>query len=109
MIGYAAFAWLLWMIVMFRPGSAVIHHGSYATTLLFFTAGAVGLAGWGRIGTTLMLLNVSAFALIWLQPRAGTPVLGWHLAAVLLGTASIASMFVLAKAWLMDHQRDASR
>jgi len=42
LVGYAIATWVLWMVVMFRGGSAAIHHGSYATTLLFVVGGAAG-------------------------------------------------------------------
>jgi hypothetical protein len=65
--GLALFSVLVWIVVMFEGGAAVVHHGSYATTALLFFVGAVGLT---RLPwcLTLGLLGAHAllFALVWL-------------------------------------------
>jgi hypothetical protein len=109
LVGYAAVAWLIWIVVMFLPGSAAIHHGSYSTTLLLFAGGAIGLAGWGRFGTTLLIVNVVAFALLWLAPRAGIPVLGWNPTAILLFAVSSLSLVLLSKRWFSGEPVASSR
>jgi hypothetical protein len=57
---------LMWVAVMFRPGSTVIHQGSYATVLLLFAA----LAGWlailpGRLPYALLVAQAAVFAVAW--------------------------------------------
>jgi hypothetical protein len=39
---------LLWVTLMFLPGSTVNHQGSFAATGLVFFIGAIGLTGWPR-------------------------------------------------------------
>jgi hypothetical protein len=59
---------LTWVVVMFGPGSTVIHQGSYATVLLFMAAPAAWL-------TTLS--NRTAYLLLFLQGTLFT--FGWLL------------------------------
>jgi hypothetical protein len=99
LLGYAGAAWLIWIIVMFRGGTASVHHGSYATTLLFMMSGAIGLASWGRAGVALMTLQVVSFAGAWLLPRAGVPVLSWSLPAAIVLVAAVATSVWLCRAW----------
>jgi hypothetical protein len=102
LVGCAAAAWLLWMAVMFRGGSAVVHHGSYTTTLLFLIGGAVGLASWGRIGSALLTLHVVGFAVVWLLPRAGIPVFAWKPVAGVLFIAATLGAAAVGRTWLDD-------
>jgi len=90
------------MVVMFRGGSAAIHHGSYATTLLFVVGGAVGLAGWNRVGSALLVLHVVTFAGVWLLPRAGIPVPAWNPEAAFLFVAATLASAGLCGKWLSD-------
>jgi hypothetical protein len=100
LVVYALAATALWILVMIRPGSAVVHHGSYTTTLLLFVGGAVGLATAGRLGSMLLWLNVAVFLAIWVTPRAGIPVLGWQPLPVAICVASTLSAAMLAWRWL---------
>lgn len=100
LVGYAAFAWVLWMVVMFRGGSATVHHGSYTTTLLFLMGGAVGLAAWGRIGTLLLALHTAGFAAVWLLPRAGIPVFAWKWEAGVLFVSATLGAIACCRWWL---------
>jgi hypothetical protein len=67
----ALVALLLWAVLVFEPGNAVIHHGSPVTTALLFFAGAYGLT---RLAWPLQLaalsLHALAFFLIWFIPVA---------------------------------------
>ena len=108
-LGYAAFAWVLWIVVMFRAGSAVVHQGSYMTTLLFLMGGAVGLAAWGRLGSALLALHVLMFAAVWLLPRAGIPVYAWKLDAGFLFTAATLGAAALCRMWLRERRAPSLR
>jgi hypothetical protein len=59
----AAFGWLVWLLLMFVPQFALIHHNSFATMALLFFCGAAYLAlmpAWA--GNTVMALHVGLFA-----------------------------------------------
>jgi hypothetical protein len=86
---------------MFRGGTAWVHHGSYATTLLFMMAGAVGLASWGRVGLALMVLQVVSFGVVWLLPRAGVPALFWSAPAAVVLLAVVSISVWLCRTWLL--------
>jgi hypothetical protein len=69
---------LTWILLMFAPGSTVVHQGSYATVLLLFAA----LAGWlttlpGRLPYALLAVHAAIFAWGWLLTspanRLGVP------------------------------------
>ncbi len=38
----------IWVLLMFEPGSAVVHQGSFATVLLYFSAMALYLHAWSK-------------------------------------------------------------
>jgi hypothetical protein len=67
---YALAATLVWIVILFPAGTAMIHHGSYATTALLFFCAAAWAASLPRwIGTTLLALHVTLFILIWMPAR----------------------------------------
>ena len=104
LVAYALLAMALWILVMIRPGSAVVHHGSYTTTLLLVVGGAVGLATAGWMGSMLLWLNVALFLAIWATPRAGIPLLGWQPLPLAICAASTVSAAVLSWRWLATSQ-----
>jgi hypothetical protein len=58
---------LVWVVVMFGPGTTVIHQGSYATFLLLFSALAAWLAALPpRLTYPLLLLQAAVFSVGWL-------------------------------------------
>jgi len=66
---YASGATLVWIVLLFPPGSAMIHHGSYATTaLLFFCAAAWVATLSRRVGDAVLILHVALFAIVWMLP-----------------------------------------
>ncbi|MGH9161624.1 MAG: hypothetical protein ACRD2X_16795 [Vicinamibacteraceae bacterium] len=74
--GYAVVTVIVWAALTFTPGSAVIHHGSYAATALLFLCGSVGLTRWS---STMALAALGGhcviFTWLWLATRdlAGPP------------------------------------
>jgi hypothetical protein len=107
LVAYALISGALWIVLMLRAGSASVHHGSYATTLLLLIGGAVGLARWGRMGAMLMALHVAGFVAVWLVPRAGVPAFAWSPAALAVLVGSALAATALSRAWLRDE--DPSR
>jgi hypothetical protein len=92
---FALLTWIVWIFLMFLPGSAVLHQGSYANVLLLFALGALGLARLTpRMGVTLLVAHVALFVTIWLgissPPVAPRPV--WLYAGTLLFAAAIAAL-----------------
>jgi hypothetical protein len=88
---------LTWVLLMFAPGSTVIHQGSYATVLLLFAA----LAGWlttlpGRIPYVVLAVHAAMFTWGWLLTspanRLGVP--NWFM--ILLTALFIAGLVRLA-------------
>lgn len=78
--GYAAATVIVWVLLMFTPGSAVIHHGSYAATALLFLCGSVGLTRWPpTVAMTALGGQCAIFTWLWLVTRdlAGPPA-PWH-------------------------------
>lgn len=68
---YALGTVVLWMLLLFSPGTALVHHGSYAATALLFFCGAAWLAtlpGW--IAGAMMIAHAGLFIGCWLA--AGT-------------------------------------
>jgi hypothetical protein len=64
---YAAATVVLWCIVMFTSGAAIIHQGSYAATMLLFMGASVGLVSLPRpIRAAAMSLHVLLFITVWL-------------------------------------------
>jgi hypothetical protein len=89
----AGFALLVWLLLMFVPQYAIIHHGSYATmALLFFCASAylALMPAWLR--RTTLALHLALFAAGWftmrtlhvLQPEAPAPKWCWWAAVVMV-------------------------
>jgi hypothetical protein len=94
---YALAATLVWIVLIFPAGTAMIHHGSYATTALLFFCGAAWAATLPRwIGTTLLALHVMLFVLIWMPARtlqtSSAPV--WHPWMAVLMIAAFAAFAV---------------
>lgn len=66
----AGFALAVWLLLMFVPQYAIIHHGSYATMALLFFCAAAYLAlmpAWVR--RTVLALHLALFAVGWLTMR----------------------------------------
>ena len=89
----AAFALVVWLMLMFVPQYAIIHHGSYATMALLFFCAAAYLAlmpAWVR--WTTLALHLALFAGCWLimrtlhvmQPEAPAPKWCWWAGALML-------------------------
>jgi hypothetical protein len=79
---FAVASLAVWILLMFTPGSAVIHQGSFATTVLLFFCGAAGLARWARpVQLAVLGGHAAIFAWAWLfttQVSRGVPVLPLH-------------------------------
>ena len=92
---FAVLTWLVWLLLMFVPGSAVVHHGSYANALLLFALGAVGLSRlpW-TVGLTLLGAHVALFVYVWLGLSSPpvTPRPLWLYAGSLMFAVSIAAL-----------------
>jgi hypothetical protein len=67
---YAIGALSLWIILLLTPGSAIIHHGSFATMALLFLCASALAARWPAwLGTSILALHVAAFVAFWLTMR----------------------------------------
>lgn len=67
LLGLAGLNLLLWLVLMFGPGTTVLHHGSYACILLFAAALAASVTSVRITYTRLILaLQVTDLALVWL-------------------------------------------
>jgi hypothetical protein len=63
-------ALLIWMFLMFIPGSTVVHQGSYATMMLLFCGLAVmvtELPRWMLYG--MLFWHVTDFCILWIYPH----------------------------------------
>ena len=72
----ALVALLIWSLLVFPEGAALVHHGSPVTTALLFVAGAGGLTRLPLPAQLIAMgLHAAAFVLVWLLPilRAATP------------------------------------
>jgi hypothetical protein len=89
----AGFGLLVWLLLMFVPQYAIIHHGSYATMALLFFCAAAYLAlmpAW--LGRTVMALQLALFAVGYFtmrtlhenQPEAPEAKWCWWAAALML-------------------------
>jgi hypothetical protein len=78
---------LVWVVLMFGPGTTLIHQGSYATMLLLFTGLAMAVATLPRwLWAVLFAAHLLSFALVWLPCPPGPlngPILGVAAAATL--------------------------
>lgn len=52
---------LFWVLVMFEPGSTIVHQGSYATMLLLFVLVAKHLAAYPRLLIALIVMQLVIF------------------------------------------------
>jgi hypothetical protein len=81
LVWFALATIVVWCLLMFTPGSAIVHQGSFVATMLLFVAGSVGLAALPRVlGAIAMAAHVLLFAAIWLladQTIASRPPLAW--------------------------------
>lgn len=103
---YALAATLVWIVLLFPAGTAMIHHGSYATTALLFFCAAAWAATLPRwIGTTLLALHVTLFVLIWMPartlPTASVPAV-WQPWNAVLMIAAFAAFVVALRSIRMD-------
>jgi hypothetical protein len=90
---YALVTWALWILLIFSPDNALLHHSSYANLLLLFFLGSLGLTFLPHAVSGLLLaLQVAVFVVGWLQPfglPAGTRH-GWlALGALALGVFAL--------------------
>jgi hypothetical protein len=102
---YTIAAMALWCVLMFNPGTAIVHQGSYAVTMLLFFCAAVGLAELPRVvRVPALAAHLLLFAMLWLAPSdmsAVSAAMLWEnaptlLAAVLL-LAFVASLRALPR------------
>ncbi len=85
---------LVWVLLMFGPGTTVVHQGSYATSLLLMAAPAAWLAALPpRLAHVLLALQAAVFTATWLLT---SPANGYGPANVFL--APLAALFFAALA-----------
>ncbi len=66
MLAASLISLLFWVLVMFGPGTTIIHQGSYATMLLLFTGLALLISGLPRFLVYFLLtLHITLFVVIW--------------------------------------------
>jgi hypothetical protein len=74
LLWYALSSLAIWVLLMFIPGSCIVHQGSYATTALLFLLGAAGLASCPAIlRWPLLAAHVGIFVWVWLATTPPTP------------------------------------
>jgi hypothetical protein len=90
---------VFWALVMFTPGSAVIHQGSFAVTALLFFCGAAALVRWPPLVQFGALSgHILLFAWAWLATRQVSMMptdLPWRPVYVALSAAWAATFLVL--------------
>jgi hypothetical protein len=95
-LGLAAL--VVWILLMARPGTTSIHHGSYATVILLMAGLAILISCLpARFPLALVSLQVMLFSLCWVLfpvPPQGTPQPGMFAAAA-LAFLSIAGLLAL--------------
>jgi hypothetical protein len=65
---------VIWSLLIYAPGQALIHHGSPATTALLFLAGAYGLTRLpGLVTGMLLAVHAAAFLAVWVAPMGRGP------------------------------------
>jgi len=63
-------AFIIWVTLMFIPGSTIIHQGSYATMILLFCFLAIIVSSFPRFLLILVLfLHITDFFCTWVYPR----------------------------------------
>ncbi len=66
MVAVAGLSILFWVLVMFGPGSTIVHQGSYATVILLFAALAGVIGAWPPAwSAALGVLQVTWFTFLW--------------------------------------------
>jgi hypothetical protein len=96
---YTLGALLIWMLLLFVPGSAMIHHGSFATTALLFVCAAAFAARLPRpVAGAILLLHVAIFVTCWLAMRVlgNPPHVAWRAPYAVLMVAAFAAFIGLA-------------
>lgn len=92
LVWYALLTWVLWILLMFMPSSALVHQGSYGNVLLLCTLGAIGLSRVPRaIGATCIAAHAAFFAYVWLgvSTTTVTPRHAWLYAGAALYLATL--------------------
>lgn len=95
LVGWAALTLLIWILLMFGPGTTVIHQGSLATLLIFWTIPVVLLGRWWR-GLFVLIagLQIPLFITVW-GPANAAP----H-GPLSVGFLALATSGALLLAWL---------
>jgi hypothetical protein len=93
---YAIGALIVWIVMLFTPGAAMIHHGSYATTTILLVCGAAWVATIPRAWSMVVLaLHVAIFAAAWLAMRASTDIPPqWHTTTGAIMIVAFVAFFV---------------
>jgi hypothetical protein len=112
--GFALVALILWSVMVFAPGQALIHHGSPVTTSLLFFAGAYGLLNLPRAVAGLLLgAHVLGFFVIWILPMGSGPWQPdgsgtWHAAGfAVLASAAILTLYASHDPSGRDHPAES--
>ncbi len=64
---FALLSLIVWIVLMFGPGTTVIHQGSYATFLLLFALLALGVVALPRLLAVLLVtLHIGWFFTVWI-------------------------------------------
>jgi hypothetical protein len=85
---HAAATWAFWIVVMFVPHSALVHHGSYVVTLSLLAAGAIGLARLRLSGALLLSVHLLVFVAAWVLP-GGASRATWRPGWLVVGLAGL--------------------
>jgi hypothetical protein len=100
LVGFSLLNLGIWLVLMFSPNAAVLHHGPYAAYLLLFAALSAGLTCLPkRVTQGILFLSVSWFFGVWVfsspDPTVGRPIF----TMIVLAVSSLAILtVVLAKA-----------
>jgi hypothetical protein len=90
---------VIWCLLMFQGGTAIIHQGSYAATLGLFLLCGLGVVSLPRRGASLIFLAFSSyFAWVWWAPSLGEEIPMNPLAALLLIPAILGSLALVTSA-----------
>jgi hypothetical protein len=111
---YALATIAVWCVLMYMPGAAIVHQGSYLATMVLFVAASVGLAELPRpIRVGAMGAHMLMFACVWLltaQTSMSQGPMPWKPAQALGGALLLATFIALlsirparaATAWCVD-------
>jgi hypothetical protein len=73
LLGWTVLSYLVWCIMMFNGGQAVVHQGSYAAILGLFAMGAMGFATLSQVRWALIILiQILYFIATWWGPTLPT-------------------------------------